>query len=150
MLSGAPPVHAPEPSHVDAVVQRLAPLQLVPAGAGVYVTPVAGLQEPMRQGFDVSITGGVPATHEPLPLQVERPEHWSPPHVVPALAGSAGLHVPAPSQSGVPPHVVPTPHAVPAASGVAAWHVPLPLHVGADAHDEATPHVVPALNGTAG
>jgi hypothetical protein len=88
MLTGVPPVHAPEPSHVDAVVQRLAPLQEVPAGAGVYETPVAALHEPMRQGFVVSITGGVPATHVPEPLHVSLPLQALPSlHEVPCATG---------------------------------------------------------------
>jgi hypothetical protein len=76
--SGVPAVHVPEPLHVSAPLQTFPSEHDEPAGAGVWLTPVAGLQLSVVHGFPSSTTGGVPATQVPVALHVSAPLHALP------------------------------------------------------------------------
>ena len=54
-------------------LQALASLQLVPAATGTWVTPEAGTQLSVVQGFESSMSGGVPLWQAPVALQVSEP-----------------------------------------------------------------------------
>jgi hypothetical protein len=132
--AGAVPAwHAPVALQISLPLHALPSEHAVPAAAGVWVTPVAGLHASTVHGFPSSTVGAVPAWHAPVPLQVSVPLHAFPSeHDVPADAGGfehapdAGSHVPATWHGSLAAHAIGLAPVHAPAWQVSAWVQALP------------------------
>jgi hypothetical protein len=128
-----------EPAQIPFAVQVSDPSQafpfeqLVPAGTGVCVTPAAGVQASVVQGFPSLKTGGVPARHWADALHTSCPlQRFASAQLVPAGNGVWMTAPPEPMLSavqGFPSSIVcvwqvPAVHTRPAWQSSAVWHVP--------------------------
>jgi hypothetical protein len=142
-VGGVPAVHEPVALQASTPLHALPSEHELPALTGVCVTPVAGLHVSVVQGFPSSTVGGVPAWHEPVPLQISLPLHALPSeHAVPAdtavcvtpvagshasavhglpsstVGGAPAVQAPVALQSSAPLHAFPSEHAVPEETAV--------------------------------
>jgi hypothetical protein len=139
ITGGVPGWHVPDALQVSIPLQTLLSVeQSVPAGRGVWLTPVAGSQLSTVHALPSSMTGGVAGWHEPLELHVAG-AHASLEHEVPGATGvcvtpSSGSHWSA--VHGLPSSI---------ATRTPATHVPA-LHVSPTVH-ALTEQAVPVGTG---